>query len=644
MFVTQQDASDGTSGKAAQKRRRRSFLEIWKETFTKAEEAKSRQHFAHTDDQAFNTLLKFLGENLFNVIVRENLQGANWITQHKYPTPPRNLQEMYHDKNLIVGMRFNILTQVLIIDLDRGSLYHPYNDFPEYRRLLGILEDMGLVGVEVVQSSFSEGIHLYIPLPKPVPSWLAAHALYVVLSKAKFRIVKGHLEIFPNRKGYSPDTIINYNGIRLPLQPGTGSYVLDSLTLAPVHGNLNLFVKHLKHHARRQDMVAFRQVMEGAYEDFGVSSSGFVKGRNGSAAEWHNDLLVRLSQGWTGDAQTNDLVFEAVKEAYVFQKLDGEELVERTAAYMRSLPGYKQYCGHQHNLEQRVRDWLKSTKNLGYYPYTGEYRPRSSSPHYGSTVALTSAAGHEDGRKHNPANAARVKESRSRLAHVERLIRKGIREKSITGIPQTISGVMDFLSKIAKEELGTGFSRAFLQKYKESIERLRRFAERCREKIARERERVAAEKPSVERPEPAPVEESLAFCGKAGADKGAQSSMAKGITGNRDNNEGGGHHESVSEVPQLSLHERINLYRSSRTILRYTGRVASNLVQVLFSKSTSSRFQCRSIEPGDLVQLTDEVHSREDRDGMVCVKLVQEPPGEQWLGSIFVQVDKLVPV
>ena len=567
MFVRQKEAIDRTSGKTARKRPRRSFRQLWKETFTKAEEAKEHQHFAHTDDQAFNTLLKLLGENYFKVIVRENCQGATWITQHKHPTPPRNLQALYDDKNLIVGMRFNILTRVLILDIDRGSLYHPYNDFAEYHRLLGILEYMGLVGVEVVQSSFSEGIHLYIPLPKPVPSWLAAHALYVVLSKAKFRITKGHLEIFPNRKGYSPETIINYNGIRLPLQPGTGSYVLDSLTFAPLHSNLDLFVKHLKHHAKRQDMVAFRQVMEGAYEDFGVSSSGFVKGRNGSAAEWHNDLLIRLSQGWTGDAQTNDLVFDAVKEAYVFQKLDGEELVERTAAYMRSLPGYKQYCGHQHNLEQRVRDWLKSTKNLGYYPYTGEYRPRSSSPHYGSTVALTSAAGHEDGRKHNPANAARVKESRSRLAHVERLIRKGIREKSITGIPQTISGVMDFLSKIAKEELGTGFSRAFLQKYKESIDRLRRFAERCREKIAREIERVAPEKPSLERPEPAPVEESLAFSEKTSSSKGAQTSMAKGITGNRDNNEGGGHYESASEVPQLSRNERYPLYRTQGLFL-----------------------------------------------------------------------------
>jgi len=644
MFIRQQqDSSDGTSGKTAQKRRRRSFRQLWKETFTKAEEAKSHQHFAHTDDQAFNTLLKFFGENYFNVIVRENCQGATWSTQHKHPTPPRNLQELYYDKNLIVGMRFNILTRVLILDIDQGSLYHPANDEAEYRRLLGVLEDMGLVGVEVVKSSFSEGIHLYIPLPKPVPSWLAAHALYVVLSFAKFRIVKGHLEIFPNRKGFSPDTIINYNGIRLPLQPGTGSYVLDSLTLAPLHSNLNLFVKHLKHHAQRQDMVAFRQVMEGAYEDFGVSSRGFVKGRNGSAADWHNDLLVRLSQGWTGDAQTNDLVFDAVKEAYVFQHLDGEELVQRTAKYMRGLPGYKQYCGHEHNLEQRVRDWLKSTKNLGYYPYTGEYRIREGS-HYGNTVALASVAGYEDGRKHNRANAARVKESRSRLAQVEKMIRKGIREKRLTEIPETISGLMDWISAIGKEKLGKGFSKAFLQKCKTSIEKLRRFAVRTLAKIAAENARLAKEKAAVKTPKSPLGQLVLAFFDKKAKPRKAQILVERECTGIQDNNEGVGASQiSDGEVARLSRQELVKLYRDSRTVLRYTGRVATTLVEVLFSKSNSSKFQCRSIEPGDLVWVTDEIHSlRDDEDGIVCVKKVNEPLGERWLSSIFVQFDKLV--
>jgi len=645
MFVTQQDASDGASGKKARKRRRRRFLEVWKETFAKAKFAKERQHFAKTNSSAFNTLLKFFGENLFNVMVRENLQGANWKTRYKHPTPPRNLQALYEDKNLIVGMRFNILTQVLIIDVDRGSMYHPANDEAEYFRLLWVLERIGLVGVEVVQSSFSEGIHLCIPLAKPVPSWLASHALYVVLSKAGYRIVKGHLEIFPNRKGYSPETVINYNGIRLPLQPGTGSYVLDPLTFAPLHNNLSVFVKDWKHHAKRQDMVAFRQVMEGAYEDFGVSSNGFVKGRNGSAADWHNDLLIRLEQGWTGDAQTNDLVFDAVKEAYVFQHLDGEELVQRTAAYMRELPGYKQYCGHQHNLEERVRDWLKSTKNLGYYPYTGEYRARSSSEHYGRTVALTSAAGKEDGRKHNRANAARVKESRRRLAQVEKLLRKGIREKSITEIPETVSGVMEWINTIAKEKLGKGFSKAFLQKYKKSMERLRRFAERTLAKVAGEMARLAKEKAAVKTPEQAPVERVLAFWEKKGKSKKAQRRMERESTGNGDNNEGvGGKQKSDGELDGLSRQERIKLYRENGTVLRYTGRVAATLVEVIFSKSTSSRFQCRAIEPGDLVWLTDDVHSREERDGIVYVKLLEDPSGERWLNGIFVKVDKLVPV
>jgi hypothetical protein len=621
-------------------RKRRSFREVWKEAVAKAEEAKFRQHFARSDERAFNTLLKLLGENYFKVIVRENSQGENWITRHKHPTPPRNLQALYYDKNLIVGMRFNILTRVLILDIDRGSLYHPANDEAEYRRLLGIFESMGLVGVEVVQSSFSGGIHLYIPLPKPVPSWLAAHALYVVLSKARFRIAKGHLEIFPNRKGFSTETIINYNGIRLPLQPGTGSYVLDSLTLAPLHSNLRLFVKHLQHHAKRQDMVAFKQVMEGAYQDFGVSSRGFVKGKNGGAADWHNDLLIRLEQGWTGDAQTNDLVFDAVKEAYVFQHLDGEELVQRTAAYMRSLPGYKIYCGHQHNLEQRVRDWLKSTKNLGYYPYTGEYRIRQGS-HYGSTVEKTKIAGHEDGRKHNRANAARKQEARDKLAKVIRILRQSIREKSITALPGTLRGLLDLISGTAKDELGEGFSRPFLQKFKGLLERLRHFAQRIsevvkEEKTSEETAEPAAEKAcSTETAEPAAEKACSTTLSKSEKSEKAETLMNKGVFSNRPNNEG---------VCPLNPPLEIAPYRQAWTILRYTGPVSSSLVRVLFENSTTPRLLSRFIFPGDLVRLTYQNHLREDQDGLVCVNLLTSLAGEQWLDSLFVKVDHLVPL
>ncbi|NEP11606.1 MAG: hypothetical protein F6K14_15615 [Symploca sp. SIO2C1] len=626
-------------------RKRRSFREIWKETFAKTKEAKERQHFVKTDCRAFNTLLKFFGENLFNVMVRENLEGANWKTRYKHPTPPRNLQALYYDKNLIVGMRFNILTRVLILDIDQGSLYHPANDEAEYHRLLGVLEEMGLVGVEVVQSSFSGGLHLYIPLAKPVPSWLAAHALYVVLSKAKFRIVKGHLEIFPNRKGYSTERIINYNGIRLPLQPGTGSYVLDQLNFSPVHSDLRLFIKDLKHHAKRQDMVAFRQVMEGAYQDFGVSSRGFVKGRNGSAADWHNDLLIRLEQGWTGDAQTNDLVFEAVKEAYVFQHLDGEELVKKTAAYMRELPGYKQYCGHQHNLEQRVRDWLKSTKNLGYYPYTGEYRIREGS-HYGSTVALTRAAGKEDGRKYNRANAARKQVARDKLAKVIRILRHLISSRSITGLPETLTGLLELISRIAKEECGVGFSRPFLEKFKGLLGKIRQYAQRRSEGETGELSvPPEEEKASEETPEAAALKACSTTREKSDIEEGAESLVEKGVFSNRENNEGVGGEEKISAgLVGLSRLERIKLYRENRTVLRYTGRRVHHFVELLLSSSTKPKTQCRFLHPGDLVHLTDEYHSREEQDGIVCVKLLTDPPGEQWLGSLFVKVDKLVPV
>ena len=50
--------------------------------------------------------------------------------------------------------------------------------------------------------------------------------------------------------------------------------------------------------------------------------------------------------------------------------LTGQALVDDVVRIAKSLPGYKDYCGHQHDLEKRVKEWVRSIEaEPAYYPY-----------------------------------------------------------------------------------------------------------------------------------------------------------------------------------------------------------------------------------------------------------------------------------
>ncbi|MGI2909597.1 hypothetical protein, partial [Tolypothrix sp. VBCCA 56010] len=490
----------------------------------------------------------FFGNNYFNSIIKDNALEAGWKTR-RFPTAPRNLLGLFHDENQIIGLRFVGMTCILVIDLDKLSAYNPHIDPAEYNRLCGVLEDIGLVDRVLVQSSYSTGKHIFIALPNPVPSHMAAQCLTVVLQKAGFRITKGQLEIFPNRKGWSEDSIINYHGLRLPLQPDSGSFVLDPFDFTPVHNDLNAFIGELQHSAARQDMETFKRVMKEAYEGFKVENNGYVRSiYANNVAGWYEDLVTRLTPGWTGHGQTNDLIPEAVKLFFVFNRLDGEELIQQTAAFMRKLPGYELYCRHQHELEQRVKDWLKSIKNLGYYHYDGTFRPRAG-VNYGDTVALHCAAlgQREDGRCHNKANESRKQTGRDKLAQVTRLIRQNVRQGLIT-VPQTIRERLNLIIATAKQHFGQGFSIQFLYTCKGLLQKLWRFMARTSPEPSAPIAQVEPEpldtlqtvitpeetlKPALEQALPA-VSEDVTLI------ENLETQSQSGVTGIPDNNEGWG--------------------------------------------------------------------------------------------------------
>ena len=86
----------------------------------------------------------------------------DWKTEDRHPLSDRLLQEGAY----LYGVRFGKQTDYLMLDIDPGSLYHPHSDRFAIPRLLAALEPLGLVETVAITSSYSGGIHLYMPFQK----------------------------------------------------------------------------------------------------------------------------------------------------------------------------------------------------------------------------------------------------------------------------------------------------------------------------------------------------------------------------------------------------------------------------------------------------------------------------------------------
>jgi hypothetical protein len=63
------------------------------------------------------------------------------------------------------------------------------------------------------------------------------------------------------------------------------------------------------------------------------------------------------------------------------QPLIGSSLVAAIVDVARSLPGYAEYCRHQHEIEQRAQEWARCIENSHYFHYgdaAGKFRAKAS--------------------------------------------------------------------------------------------------------------------------------------------------------------------------------------------------------------------------------------------------------------------------
>lgn len=301
----------------------------------------------------------------------------SWETESRYPLSDRLiLQGAY-----LYGVRFGSETRYALLDIDRGSAYHPKQDPLAVTRLVAALEPLGLVSSVACTSSYSGGLHLYLPFSQPQSSWKLAIALTALLEAAGFKLRPGQLEVFPNPKPYIVNgTPTLFNAHRLPLQEG--SYLLNE-NLAPIWSTQQTFVQQWQFAQNRNQVVAI--TLQRVIKQF-RRKAYLISGR---ADKFINDLNAEIELGWTAHGQTNRLLGRITMREYIFhhvlaggEPLVGETLVQRIVEVARSLPGYHDYCRHRHEIEQRATEWARCIEHSHYFHYgdaSGKFKSQQSS-------------------------------------------------------------------------------------------------------------------------------------------------------------------------------------------------------------------------------------------------------------------------
>ena len=303
-------------------------------------------------------LLKFFSHHWDFILKRE---GESWYTETRYVLNPRNFESYWQDPKISLGLRFASQTKFGCLDLDKNSKNNPLVNPKRYRKLLKALRKIGIKQTVLIRSSSNRGVHVFFFLPESVNSFDLACALFRVLSENCFEIKAGQLEIFPNTKRYKKkgEGFSLFNGLRVPMQPGSGATLLDPKTFEPVLGGAEEFVELMNSSCDCQDFKLLKKCCNTArdwYCNFALNKQ--------SRTQWQKDLEYSLKFGFTGSGQTNDILKNLANLGRVFY---GTDTVPDLAKFIHEriidLPGYIDHCGHQDEIEKRAFEWATSAIN-----------------------------------------------------------------------------------------------------------------------------------------------------------------------------------------------------------------------------------------------------------------------------------------
>jgi hypothetical protein len=343
-----------------------------------------------------------------------------WKTETRYPITGRQLYDYWADPDTLIGVRFDSQTEYAMLDIDKGSPYHPHNNHEKFKTVLQALEEIGLVRPLIVQSSHSEGLHIYYPLWQEVPSFGIACAIKASLQKNNCEIAAGVIESFPNTKKYDSE----YNGHRLPLQ--TGSYQLDN-DLQIIGRDLNQFVETWLTVQEQQDIDLLNQAIAEAKANYQPPKD------NRKLIKWREDLEKQIQQGWTGQGQSNELLYLMGKYARVFLGCEEDEAIaEYITKTARAAAGFIKFCGDIKRLDQKAKDVAQWCMKH-HFPWGSKKEEQTN----------------------EECEDIENKKAQKQAERLER-IRTSVNELNKTGeMPETIRGMAQAIAKTAKVSVET---------------------------------------------------------------------------------------------------------------------------------------------------------------------------------------------
>jgi hypothetical protein len=312
--------------------------------------------------------------------------NPNWHTRDRYRLTHAELIRKWADPATIIGLRPLKDTQKLTIDIDRSSKYHAFNNPQLYQELIDCLAEIGLCDGEIVRSSASGGHHLIFVLSETINSFDLACLLYLYLEERGFGVATGQLELFPNVKSFNS----NFNAVRLPFQEGSELLESDFNIVPQSHEeNMAYLVSRIENNGNDLDLL--KVIIRKRKKDFKKLYKQFNSLGNTKIQEWYRDWSETIDMGWTAKMQTNHLLGVFCKFSVVFEGItDPVQLWEQVKTKVLAAPGYDQFCEHQHEIDRRIKDWVRCTLKR-YFPLgsrrqinsNGQYR---SAPRPRSTV------------------------------------------------------------------------------------------------------------------------------------------------------------------------------------------------------------------------------------------------------------------